>query len=203
MRFHTDIQQTCAGTNTQTHKAWWVYFPWTYGGKYKEIHKSNHTQKTWHAVLPDLCDADAQNYSCTSTKDRSKGWQHFPPVCLRQFSRKKILTGVRISNAATAWRRLLLVSLKMHMDARQCELHQETAKTWLTPFFFNLLTDMVLYQEKQQESVQGIVRQSCTACSCRVHAGQLRLFISAMQKPKCYISYPSKDLNTFEQEPGT
>lgn len=101
MRFHTDIQQAWAGIEAQTHKAWWVYFPWTYGGKYKEIHKSNNTQKTWHAVLPDLCDADAQNYSCTSTKDRSNGWQHFPPVCLRQFLRKKILTGVRVSNLMT------------------------------------------------------------------------------------------------------
>lgn len=101
MRFHIDILQACAGIEAKTHKAWWVYFPWTYGGKYKETHKSNNTQKTWHAVLPDLCGADAQTYSCTSTKDRSNGWQHFPPVCLRQFLRVKILTGVRIANCMT------------------------------------------------------------------------------------------------------
>lgn len=72
-------------------------------GNTKKYTKSNNTQKTWHAVLPDLCDADAQNYSCTSTKDRSNGWQPFPPVCLRQFLRKKSVTGVRISNCmATA-----------------------------------------------------------------------------------------------------
>lgn len=107
----------------------------------------------------------------------------FSSVYLQQFSRKKILPGAHISNTATAWQRLSFRwhSLKMHL----CTTMWGTPRDW---HHFYLLTGTCTISRKAEGKRPGSVHQSCTACSCRVHAGQLHIIISAMQKPKCYIS---------------
>lgn len=174
--------------NSQTHKAWWVYFPWTYGEKYKEIHKSNKSRGKKHgmlyfqtcvmqmlrttAVLVQRTNATADIFhrsACGSFQGR--GFSLGPASLTRQLHDKGCFSD----------------GLQMHMCSTMWGT-QEAAKIWLTLFFFYLLTGTCTISRKAAGKRPGSIRQSCTACNCRVHAGQLRLFISAMQKPKCYIS---------------
>lgn len=86
---------------------------------------------------------------------QKQSWQHFPPVYLQQFSRKKILTGAHISNTATAWQRLSFRwhSLKMHVCTTKWGTTRDDQD--LTDTIFTSWQVRVQYQEKRQESVQG------------------------------------------------
>lgn len=175
-------------------------FSWTYGEKYKEIHRSNNTRRNTASCISDLWDADALNYSC-SAKDKSKGWQHFPPVYLRQFLRK-ILNCV--SDTAIAWQKAVF----QMTHPKDAHVHNNVRYTKRWPgcdwhHFFFKPPDRYTYNIK--ESVRKASREHLTimhsvqlSCACRTTTSH---YISNAETQMLhFIAF--KRLKIFKQEPG-
>lgn len=113
----------------------------------------------------------------------------FHPLYLWRISRTETLAGARISNTATSRQR----PFHRWCSIKDANVLDNVRNTERRPRFdwhhFYLLTGTCTISRKAAGTEPpGSVRQSCTACSCCVHAGQPCIVVSAMQKPKCYIS---------------